>query len=70
MKFLRYSISLTSCFTSNYFNHHSTFSEENNTFYFYIITSKTNTPQKNQEHFFILCFVKNSKIQIGVIPKI
>ena len=30
MKFLRYSISLTSCFTLNYINHHSTFSEENN----------------------------------------
>ena len=68
MKFLRYSISLTSCFTLNYINHHSTFSEENNTFYFYIITSKTNTHQKSGA-FFILCFVKNSKILIGVILK-
>ena len=30
MKFLRYSNSSTSCFTSNYTNYHSAFSEENN----------------------------------------
>ncbi len=70
MKFLRHSNSLIICSTLNYINLHLVFSEENNIFNFYIITSKTNTPQKNQEHFFILCFVKNSKIQIGVIPKI
>ena len=54
MKFLRYSNSLTSCFTSNYINHHFVFSEENNILNFYIITSK-NKYTKNQEHFFIYC---------------
>lgn len=69
MKFLRYSNSLTSWFTSNYINHHFAFSEENNILNFYIITSKTNTHQKIRNIFFILFFVKNSKILIGVILK-
>ena len=46
MKFLRHSNSLIICSTLNYINLHLVFSEENNIFNFYIITSKTNTPKK------------------------
>ena len=68
MKFLRYSISLTSCLhqitliTILLFQKKITLSTFTSSLQKQIHT-------KNQEHFFILCFVKNSKILIGVILK-
>ena len=72
MKFLRYSNSLTSCFTSNYINHHFVFSEENNILNFYIITSKTNTHQKiivNTDDIIYIEAIKTEKNALHCILK-
>ena len=72
MKSLRYSNSSTSCFTSNYINHHFVFSEENNIFNFYIITSKTNTHQKiivNTDDIIYIEAIKTEKNALHFILK-
>ena len=72
MKFLRYSNSSTSCFTLNYTNHHSAFSEENNISNFYIITSKTNTHQKiivNTDDIIYIEAIKTEKNALHFILK-